>query len=81
MKTQTFNISLPQELVKEADKVAAQEFRNRSELIKEALRKYIQQKSQWELVLKEGEVAGKSMGFTNEEEISNLVEEYRHGTA
>lgn len=39
--SQTFNISLPKDLVKDADRVAKQEFRTRSELIREALRRYL----------------------------------------
>lgn len=41
MTTKTFNIVLPNELVKKADAVARKEYRNRSELIREALRLYI----------------------------------------
>lgn len=41
MSIQTINISLPVELVKKADKTAKREYRNRSELIREALRVYI----------------------------------------
>ncbi|MBI2036155.1 ribbon-helix-helix protein, CopG family [Candidatus Microgenomates bacterium] len=41
MPTQTFNIALPQELVKEVDKRAKIEYKNRSELIREALRVYL----------------------------------------
>ena len=41
MSTQTFNISLPRELVEKADKQAKKEYKNRSELIREALRLYV----------------------------------------
>ena len=41
MTYQTFNISLPKELVAKADKRAKKEFKNRSELIREALRLYM----------------------------------------
>lgn len=41
MSTQTFNISLPRGLVAKADKVAKREYKNRSELIREAIRLYI----------------------------------------
>ncbi|MBI3631647.1 MAG: ribbon-helix-helix protein, CopG family [Candidatus Staskawiczbacteria bacterium] len=34
MNTQTFNIALPKELVKEVDRTAKQEYKNRSELIR-----------------------------------------------
>lgn len=41
MNTQTFNISLPRELVKRVDKAAKEEYRSRSSFIREALRIYL----------------------------------------
>lgn len=41
MNTQTFNISLPRELVKKVDKQARKEYRSRSSFIREALRIYL----------------------------------------
>lgn len=41
MKSKVFNIALPEELVKKIDKLAQKEYRNRSELIREALRVYL----------------------------------------
>lgn len=41
MKTKVINISIPDRLLSEADKVAKTEYRNRSELFREALRSYI----------------------------------------
>ena len=45
MDTKTINISLPENLLKAADKQADVELRNRSELIREALRTYLISKS------------------------------------
>ncbi len=45
MKTTTINISLPETLLNAADKQAETELRNRSELIREALRTYLISKS------------------------------------
>lgn len=41
MNTQTFNISLPKELVKRVDELAKKEYRSRSSFIREALRIYL----------------------------------------
>ena len=41
MKTKTINLSLPGELLQDADKVAKQQYRSRSELMREALRRFI----------------------------------------
>lgn len=41
MKTKIINISLPERLLKDADKAAQDESRSRSELFREALRNYL----------------------------------------
>jgi CopG family transcriptional regulator/antitoxin EndoAI len=77
--TQTFNISLPIELVKKADIVAKKEYRNRSELIREALRVYLQENKEWETFYEYGARQAKKMNITNEEQINQVVSDYRHG--
>ena len=79
MQTQTLNIALPKDLVKKVDEVAKKEYRNRSELIRQALRVYLEDKSEWEQIFKSGEKAMKDMGIKSEEEVNKIVYEYRHG--
>ncbi len=79
MQTQTLNIALPRDLVKKVDEVARSEYRNRSELIREALRIYLQDKEEWQQIFRAGEKAMKKMGIKNEEEVNKIVYEYRHG--
>ena len=50
MKSSTVNISFNDELLKKIDRVAQQESRSRSELIREAARAYIERKSRWEQI-------------------------------
>ncbi len=78
MQTQTLNISLPKELVEKVDDVAKKEYRNRSELIREALRVYLQDKSEWEDIFKSSEQAMNDLGIKNQDEVNRLVYEYRH---
>ncbi len=78
MNTQTFNIALPKDLIKRADQLAKKEYRNRSELIREALRKYIEEKEEWEQLFKTGEEAMKKMGIKTEEEVDKIVHDFRH---
>lgn len=78
MNTQTLNIALPTELVKKVDLVAKKEYRNRSELIREALRVYLEDKSEWEEIFKLGEKVMQEMGIKDEEEVNKMVYEYRH---
>lgn len=79
MQTQTFNISLPEELVKKVDKQAKKEYRSRSELIRESLRMYLQRMENWEKIFAAGKKAGKKAGIKSEEDVNRIVYEYRHG--
>ena len=79
MQTQTLNISLPKDLVKEVDKQAKKEYRNRSEFIRQALSSYIEKRSRWERILAEGKEYGKKMGIKSEEDVNRIVRDYRHG--
>ena len=79
MQSQTLNIALPKELVKKVDEVAKKEYRNRSELIREALRIYLQNRQQWNNLLDYGHKMGKKMGIKSEEDVDKIVYEFRHG--
>lgn len=79
MQTQTFNIALPRELVKKVDEQAKKEYRNRSELIREALRIYIERRTAWDKIFESGRKVAKKMGITSEAEVNRIVYEFRHG--
>lgn len=79
MQTQTFNIALPSNLVARMDLVAADEYRNRSELIREAVRVYLEDKLEWNDIFEFGRKAGKRAGVKSEEDVNRIVQEYRHG--
>lgn len=79
MQNKTLNIVLPEELVKKADEQAKKEYRNRSELIREALRIYLEDQGDWEEIFKAGEKAAKKMGIASEEQVNDIVYEFRHG--
>lgn len=79
MQTQTFNIALPINLVKKVDQRAKKEYKNRSELIREALRIYLQDMQEWEGIFESGNKAMKKMGIKSTEEVDKIVYEYRHG--
>lgn len=79
MQTQTFNIVLPKELVKKIDRLAKKEYRNRSELIREAVRIYINNLGEWDKIFKAGRRAAKKLGITSEKQVNEIVYEYRHG--
>ena len=55
MDSSTVNISFNKNLLKKIDKVAREESRSRSELIREAARMYIERKSRWRDIFLYGE--------------------------
>ena len=79
MKTQTLNIALPKELVKKVDERARKDYKNRSELIREALRVYLRRVEEWDQIFKAGKEAGRKMGITSEKQVDDIVYEFRHG--
>lgn len=79
MQSQTLNIALPKELVKKVDEVAKREYRNRSELIREALRVYIKDLEDWEKIFEHGRKTGKKFGIKSEEDVDRIIHEFRHG--
>lgn len=78
MKTQTLNIALPEDLAKRVDSLAKKEYRNRSELIREALRNYIRNNEKWEELFSYGKYVGKELGINSEEDVNKIVAKYRH---
>jgi len=79
MQTQTFNISMPKALVSMMDLVARREYKNRSELIKEAVRVYLEDRRRWNGIFAEGEKQAKKMGITSEDEVNRMVASFRKG--
>ena len=79
MQTQTFNIALPSNLVKKVDERAKKDYKNRSELIREALRIYLQDMQEWEEILEYGKKMGRKAGIKSEEDVDRIVYEFRHG--
>ncbi|OGE79106.1 MAG: hypothetical protein A2751_05695 [Candidatus Doudnabacteria bacterium RIFCSPHIGHO2_01_FULL_46_14] len=79
MKTKTFNIALPDQLVRKIDQTAKREYQNRSEFIREAVRVYLAQKEKWADLFAYGQKIGRKMGIKSEEDVNRIVYEYRHG--
>ena len=76
MNTSTVNIAFKKDLLKQIDKIAKEESRSRSELIREAARMYIDRKLKWKDIFEFGEKQAKKMG-TSEEDILKEIKTYR----
>ncbi len=76
MSTSTVNISFNKPLLAEIDRVAGEESRGRSELIREAARLYIERKQKWAAIFDFGAQQANRQNLT-EEDIQNEIAGYR----
>jgi predicted transcriptional regulator len=70
----TFTISLPPELAAQVDRLAAEEGMSRSELFREAFRRYVNSQRRWERILTLGPQAAAQAGLDTEEAIDAAVD-------
>ena len=73
--TKTITFSLPPEMADRVDEVIKQQGRSRSEVLREALLRYIQE-CEWRDVLQYGEQKAKERGI-GPQDVGILIEEYR----
>ena len=76
MKSITVNISFNDKLLEQIDKVAREESRSRSELIREAARSYIDRKRKWNQIFLFSEARAKKRNLT-EKDIAKEIQNYR----
>ena len=76
METTTVNIAFKDGLLKEIDKIAKEESRSRSELIREAARAYIEKKNRWNDIFSFGDIQTAKLNLTPED-ISGEIKKYR----
>jgi CopG family transcriptional regulator/antitoxin EndoAI len=75
--TKTWSISLPPKLVKEAERAAKEENRTKSELIREALSRYLEER-RFRKLQAYGAKRAKELGIVSEDDVNQLVREYRN---
>jgi len=73
--TQTITISLPPELAAEMDRLAHEEKRSRSDLLREAFRRYVEGRSRWERVLELGPKIAAVHGLHDEASVDAAVDQ------
>lgn len=71
-------ISLPPAMLKDAEQIAAKEHRTKSELVREALRRYIDAERGWRALQRYGQVQAKKLGIRTEEDVARVVKEFRN---
>ena len=73
--TKTITFSLPPEMAERVDEVMKQQGRSRSEFLREALLRYIEE-CEWRQLLQYGEERAREKGI-GPEDVAGLVEGYR----
>jgi len=76
MPVSTVNISFNNDFLALLDKVANDEARTRSELIREAVRIYIDRKKEWQKIFETGKQIGDTLDIS-QEDVVNEIREYR----
>jgi Arc/MetJ-type ribon-helix-helix transcriptional regulator len=84
MATQTINISLPEELVSQVDKMARSEFTNRSEFIRQAVVRKLKAdrtaNDDWivlEAMMTDAGFAARERGYVTDDDFARAVKEVR----
>jgi metal-responsive CopG/Arc/MetJ family transcriptional regulator len=73
--TVTITISLPPDMLSKVEELMRREGRTRSELIREALRRYFEER-EWEEILRYGSQKAEEKGI-GEDQIEDIVDAYR----
>lgn len=76
--TGTVTISLPPDLASEVDRLAKEEGRTRSELLREAFRQYAERRRRWDQLFAYGEVRASAVRMS-EESVVAAVRTRRRG--
>ena len=75
--TRILSLSLPPELLREVERVAKQEGRTKSELFREALRRYVEER-RWRGLQRYGASRARRLGL-NQADVERAVQEFRRG--
>lgn len=74
--TRTWTVSLPPGLVREAERTAKEENRTKSELVREALRMYLEER-RWRKLQQMTALRAQALGIRTEKDVDRLVHAVR----
>ncbi|MBF0519314.1 MAG: ribbon-helix-helix protein, CopG family [Nitrospirae bacterium] len=75
--TKLVTISIMPELLEQAEAMAKEEHRTKSELFREALRNYIEER-EWQYLSRYGHKKAQELGIKNEDDVASLIDEYHN---
>ena len=73
--TKTVTLSLPPEMAEKIEELMKEEGRTRSELLREALRRYIDEQ-EWKKIYRYGEMKARERGIT-EDQVESIINAHR----
>jgi Arc/MetJ-type ribon-helix-helix transcriptional regulator len=78
----TISVTLPPELLAQAQQIAKSEHRTMSELVREALRRYASDETKrkldsWNDLLERTQAHGRALGITSEADVDRILGEFR----
>jgi len=76
--TKPITVSLPTDLLRETQRVAKEETRSRSEVIRDALRQYLASR-RWQRLRQWGAETAERLGLKTEADLQRLLDEVRAG--
>jgi predicted transcriptional regulator len=76
-RTRIVNLSLPQETYKQVEKLAEQMEVSKSEILREALKRYVASERRWQQIRKWGEETAKNMHIKDESDVDRIIHELR----
>jgi len=77
MATKTVNISLPREVLDKIDRRAKEEYKSRSDLIRDAALQYMRNRTSWDVLLAEAPKRAKALGIKTEDDVERIIDESR----
>lgn len=77
MATKTLNIALDEKLIKEIDHTVKGDMGSRSEYFRRLALADLDRRRSWQEVFDSGNLLGRQLGITSEEQVYNTINEYR----
>ena len=75
-QTKIINMSLPEELYAQVDGIAKQRGVSRSQVLKEALKIYVDEEKRWQQIKKWGAETARRLGIRDEDDVEKIREQY-----
>ncbi|MFT4052132.1 MAG: ribbon-helix-helix domain-containing protein [Microbacterium sp.] len=73
MSSQTFNISLPRELVRQLDAQAQREFSSRSEYVRRAIVNQLRAEQEVTAIFDRANARGRALGISSEQQVYDII--------